>query len=454
MGESISSSFPQQTLRWLRALPPERLCILVFLLVFSFRLFLTLAVTRDFVSEECEVDLIARSLATDGVFGNGYRGPTGPTSHAAPGYPFLLSIIYSIIGMGVTAEVVKQVLCTAVVAASYALLPMFSSYAGTGTLPGLAAGLIGLLPLKLNLETKCGDGEPLYALILIGISLITLQAWSNQKLNLSHAVIQGLIWGVALLFAPPFLVILFGFAIVEFFLVFNRERKRYVQGLVVRFIIIATLLMPWTIRNYQQFGTLVFIRGNLGLELASANNETSALDLFSNNETRVTKQIHPNLSDEAVAQVRRIGEPAYFHQMRNRALEWMSSHPTETARRSVLRFLLFWFPIPLREIGPKPIVRSAIACILTLAAFIGFFRLWRRGYRAAPMITAIWVMFPIVYYFVVHDPRYRYPIEWTINFCASYLLIEALSRLPFGAVAGSHGVAREADPKGMTPVDG
>jgi hypothetical protein len=354
--------------------------------------------------------------------------------------------------MGLKAELVKQVFCSGVVAASYALLPMFSSYAGIGTLPGLLAGLIGLLPLKLNLETKCGDGEPLYALMLIGISLITLKAWSDQKLKLSHAVIQGFLWGVALLFAPPFLIILFGFVMVEFFMVFSRQRNEYVQGLLVRLVIIATLLMPWTIRNYQQFGTFTFIRGNLGLELASANNETSALDLFNNNETRVAKQLHPSLSDEAVAEVRRIGEPAYFGQMRNRALDWMTSHPGETARRSVLRFLLFWFPIPLREIGPKAIIRSAIPCMLTLAAFIGFFRLWQRGYRVAPMITVIWVMFPIVYYFVVHDPRYRYPIEWTINFCASYLLIEALSRLGLGAAAVSHDLEREADPKGRTPV--
>jgi hypothetical protein len=97
--------------RRLRSLPVGLVCLFVFLSVFSFRLRLAFGLKRDLTSDRCEVEMIAESLARDGVFGNPYKLPTGPTSHAAPAYPYLLSAIYKAEGTGPAAEAVRQFLC-------------------------------------------------------------------------------------------------------------------------------------------------------------------------------------------------------------------------------------------------------------------------------------------------------------------------------------------------------
>jgi hypothetical protein len=58
--------------------------------------------------ERYEVERTAISLAHHGTLADPYLIPTGPTAHAAPGYPILLAAIFFVFGTGITAEIVKQ----------------------------------------------------------------------------------------------------------------------------------------------------------------------------------------------------------------------------------------------------------------------------------------------------------------------------------------------------------
>src|SRR5947209_6970291 len=45
-----------------------------------------------------EVELAATSLVHEGVLGNVYHDPTGPTAHVSPLYPLLIAGIYAVLG--------------------------------------------------------------------------------------------------------------------------------------------------------------------------------------------------------------------------------------------------------------------------------------------------------------------------------------------------------------------
>src|SRR4051812_16954856 len=54
-----------------------------------------------------EAEWIGMSLAARGEFAGAYAIPTGPTAHCGPFYTGLVSILYWLLGAGMTAEVAR-----------------------------------------------------------------------------------------------------------------------------------------------------------------------------------------------------------------------------------------------------------------------------------------------------------------------------------------------------------
>ena len=57
---------------------------------------------------------------------------------------------------------------------------------------------------------------------------------------------------------------------------------------------------------------------------------------------------------------------------------------------------------------------------LVVLAWLGLLRLWRDDPASALAFTTLWVSFPLIYYLVQGDLRYRYPIDWSILLVATY----------------------------------
>lgn len=55
----------------------------------------------------------------------------------------------------------------------------------------------------------------------------------------------------------------------------HRRSKRFVIPAVCGALVFWATLMPWPVRNYSMFGKLIFVRGDLGVELRSGNNPLS-----------------------------------------------------------------------------------------------------------------------------------------------------------------------------------
>jgi hypothetical protein len=372
--------------------------------------------------EPAEVVRVSRSLAQTHwhLFGNPFGTVTGPTAHVAPGYPFLLSLIYSLFGTGTAAEVMKEIACALVSSASIALILVFADVAGYALSAGIIAASLGaLLPIKLWIETKGSWDAPYDALALVILCTLTLQHWKQPRFTVRTAMFHGVLWGAAMLFAPPFLPILVAFLVVGWFL-FREKRATYAGWACLLIFATSLVLAPWTIRNYRQFGGFVFVRDNLGLELYQANNERAHLTLEENE--RLPMRPHPTRPQEANELVR-LGELQYNHEKLRAAIQWIRDNPRRFTEMTAQRFLYFWFP------NSNYLWKRIAAGVITLLAWISAVFAYRdRAHRLpAIMIGALWVVYPMIYYVIEADPRYPYPIYWTLLLMAGLALRAASS---------------------------
>jgi hypothetical protein len=309
-------------------------------------------------------------------------------------------------------------LCCAASSLLWALLPLFSSAAGLGLRSGVIAALVGgVLPLRYHIETACAFGEPFPAALMVLLAVCTMFVWMDGRFTAARAALQGALGGVLLLFSPGYLVILAGFTFAETFL---RPRSGW-HSPAIRAAVAMLVVMPWIVRNYREFHHLIFVRGNLGLELAVSNHDTALPVHWLNQFAAGTIAIHPMAAPAPSRELSRVGERAYYDEMNRRAMVWIRTHPRQFSLLTLRRFLAFWFPPP-EGAGWQAAARSGFAWLESIAGLAGVVLMLRKGYPAGRMFAGFLLLFPLVYYLVSFDVRYRYPVEWILVFSACWLL--------------------------------
>jgi len=185
---------------------------------------------RDLSNDDGEVDRVALALAGHMGFANPFKIPTGPTSHVAPAYPFILAGIYELFGKGSPAEVVRQILSCCATCLQFALLPAIARAAKMSPRVGVLAALLGgLSPLRHWIETKATFETPYTALLLVILTLLTLKTWNLDQLSSGRAWFHGATWGIALLFAPQLLPVLFGYLAIGALWSFSNQFRSYLR---------------------------------------------------------------------------------------------------------------------------------------------------------------------------------------------------------------------------------
>ena len=64
---------------------------------------------------------------------------------------------------------------------------------------------------------------------------------------------------------------------------------------------------------------------------------------------------------------------------------------------------------------------------MTLLSIPGLWLLWKKNAHAAGILALWLVLFPLIYYVVQFDPRYRFPILW-VNFLLAGILMAELAK--------------------------
>jgi len=352
-----------------------------------------------YLHREREFGAIVLSLVETGEYADPYVLPTGPTAHLPPLYPYLLSLVYRLLGFSWIAGYVKMLLIVLASSLLVALLPWFSDRFGLGRQAGFIAGLA-----EVWIVSWPEHGEYLTGLVLGLLLVAFLHRWTADRLSWQASFLLGLGIGVSFHLQPALLTVVLGCLAFELWWSQRRQARAYL-GVLVLAVVLACL--PWAWRNYQAFSAIFFIRSNFGLELRMGNHP-GALATFEEMDV-AGEYIHPRLLLGEARKVQELGEFEYMRKAQSEAVAWIVSHPAEF-------FWLTWRRIANIWVGPlhRPLGIPAVLT-LTLLALLGLWRLYpalsipQRAALIIPLVT-----YSLTYYFVAYMPRYRMPIDWIL----------------------------------------
>ncbi|MSO21556.1 MAG: hypothetical protein EXQ56_14100 [Acidobacteria bacterium] len=364
-----------------------------------------------------ELEKVAKSLALHGTFADPYAISTGSTAHVAPGYTAFLSLIYMVFGVGLQGEQAKRAVSGIVSSLQYALLPRIGDALRLPPWAGTAAGLISALaPYKSFAETGEASWEqPYLALALLLLFLHTLRSWRDLRPRMRWSLLTGFYWSVATYISPISGVV---FAAI---LLYEIVAFRRIQSVLVTVLVFGILQVPWMARNWNQLHGVVALRSNFGLEFHLSNRPESSALMEDNVSNGFITRFHPSQNVAAALAVQSKGEVTYNREELRAGLGWVAEHPNQFANLTFERFWKFW-------LYPSHRWKSTLAT--TLITLIGLVGIWRMPAGPALRLVNIFLLsYPLIYYVIQVDRRYRYPIEWIFIVPAIYVIGEIARRV-------------------------
>lgn len=210
-------------------------------------------------------------------------------------------------------------------------------------------------------------------------------------------IAYGVLWGVAALVSTT-LVLMMPLGVAALCYRWGRQARR---NALIAFLVFASMLIPWTVRNYVVFHKLIPIRANFGPQLWYGN--------------------HPGVqgpADEAMEPLRNrnelksyctMGERQYTASRQQMALQFIRQNPWKFIRLTCARILFVWSGAGIAFASPAaPGVTPACWSIL---AFSGLLMMLRtEPIRAIPFAGAL-LLFPLPYYVTLALLFYRHPID-------------------------------------------
>lgn len=410
----------ERTWNFLVNLRPVSLAALLFAIAFLVRVSFVLLFHLYENPGQLELERIAVSLATTGVYGNPFALPSGPSAHVAPGYPLLLAGSFRIFGIGITGQIMKLLLASAVTSFQCAILPAAARGLGVDHRAGLLAGLVSALyPAKPMVQIEGSWETPYTALFVMLLSVLTVQLWSKRDTTPRKALLHGLSWGVALLFAPALLPTYFVLLVAGAILWPRGSLRKYLSFAAIEVILVLACLAPWAIRNEYTLGFPIVARSNFGMELRMSNNDLAAPTERANDSNGVYATYDPFHNPAEAIKVRQMGEVAYNAQALREALAWISAHPAHFLKLCLERIVLFWFFVD--RTSP---VKTCFLALTAILGFAGLRSLFRSGHQLLVIVLAIiFVIYPLPHYLIHLSLRYRYPLDWIMTLFSAVTVV-------------------------------
>jgi len=360
---------------------------------------------------------LACSLSDTGKFSDPFEVlATGPTAHLAPLFPAYVSLLVRLFGRE-TYAVALAWSAIAIIGLHLALLPFLSRHFGLGLSPGIIAASVFLLARVPPYQMW----ESFYVGLLAVVLAFPMYDILEGRTYKGKVILSGILWGIMLWMATvPVLIML---AWVAWVFAKNRLSRRQKLSLgFLPFLVVS----PWLIRNFAVFHHLIFVRDNLGLELAVSNNPCAVFSFTANEFSRCFEINHPNKGLDQAEAVRLLGEYAYNQMRLHEAVEWIQANPGRFAELTWLRSIALWFPSPTGHPLADSRVSLGVLAVwfMTLLSIPGLALMWKKS-RSAAGILALWLLlFPLIYYVIQFDLRYRFPILWVTLLLAGFLISE------------------------------
>jgi len=349
-----------------------------------------------------ETIAIARELVRDGVYGNPFHaGASGPTAVIAPFYPLYLAGLMKLLGYTPAFAMTASIAAILAQAFHAALLPRLSLMFFGEIRAGIFAGLLSVFALRLMPQwdatfTACG--------ILLFLLHASPATWRTT-------VTGGMGAGLLLLTNPASILITGSW--MAYLCLQRRSSLFRIAGFGAAVFLTA---LPWMVRNYSTLGTFS-VKDNFGMTVYASNNDCASSSLAASSASKCYDGKHPNSSAIELGILKQLGEARHNGVRVRDTVLWVRSHPEAFVRLTTLRVLDFWFP-PLGE----PRYPTFVIWAATALSVPGLFLLFYRSIPVSWYVVAVAMSYPLLYYIVVSDVRYRYPLLWISLLCAGYCL--------------------------------
>jgi 4-amino-4-deoxy-L-arabinose transferase-like glycosyltransferase len=385
-----------------------------------------------------EMGRIARALVTGYGYADPFTGHTGPTTWVPPLYPLLIAGVFKVFGIYTlrSAWVILAInsvfsalttLTTYEIAARcfnrrvavwsawiWALYPAAMQYAVRWvwemTLSTWLLSLILVLALRMRRigETPSDtDPDP-----RSGDEGRTLRRW----------LIFGLLWGILALCNPSLLLFLPACGL--WVLHGSRHLRRQLGFASLSALAFLLCIAPWIIRNALVFHRFIPMRANFGAELYLGNGPGAMGFLMEYN--------HPFEAPDQLRLYKQMGEVDYAHMRGRLARKYIASHPDMFLHNSLKRLYFFWVSVPHPQNSATyiEVARVANFAFASLTGLFGLALALKRRVPAAWLFAWVFLLIPLIYYFVTVHARFRDPFEPLIAILAVYLFQSAEKRWP------------------------
>jgi hypothetical protein len=356
-----------------------------------------------------EMVAIAQNLARTGVFGNPFVMTlnTGPTAVVPPLYPAFIALLIKILGnSGAWIVLAGGVVLVHGLHAS--LLPRLSSLIYADPRPGIYGAIVSVL---LPVYSWMPYWDAMYAAAGLMLFCVASAWWIRSQWPLAP-IASGLSAGVLALMNP--LSALVSVAWILFLLRDNRGSVKSRLHFCAMFAaVLAIAILPWSLRNYRQFGTFS-LKTNFGMTVYASNNDCASSAMINNLESGCYATHHPYGSVAEAQLLKSLGEAGYDRYRTAATIKWVRDHRDRFIKLTTARVVEFWFPNPAYGWYGRSI------WLITALSIPGVLYMIRRGVRAIYFVAVVFLTYPCAYYLVVSDYRYRYPILWLSLLVAGY----------------------------------
>ena len=410
-------------------------------------LYITLAHTyrirlaNDHFEYGWEMGRIARALATGFGYSDPFEGHTGPTAWTPPLYPLILAGVFKLFGVYTLTSAwvilaINSVFSAATAPAVYQIARRAFARSNDAIKIALWSGwLWALYPAAMQYAVKWVWDMSLTACLFAWVIVIALKLREDlavTKLWLAF----GSLWGLIALSNSSLLAFL---PFCALWIIWKSpgapsqsapsiEVGSHNLGVALRNLLLAAIctiaiVSPWIIRNYEAFHAFVPLRSNFGAELY----ESAQLE----NEGYPTMATLPHAQASPDFQrYKRLGELAYSRDQGDRAKAIIRTHPGVFASHILRRVYFFWASVPHpTEHGWKGVAaetgREFSYAFLSLAGILGLALAIRDKIPAAWLFFWAFAIYPLLYYAVTVQARFRHPLEPLICVLAVYLFRSA-----------------------------
>jgi 4-amino-4-deoxy-L-arabinose transferase-like glycosyltransferase len=440
----FADAFRRPDLRW-------RILLAIAVAAFLFRVALIFHFDTWHISSESdhfsfgwEPGRLARSLAEGKGFASPFVETSGPTAWLAPGYPWLLSLLFRLFGTYSANAALAAFVLNSVFSSLTCIVVYHLGKAFYDESTGLAAAALFAISPSSIWHAIASVWDVTVSALLLAILLYSMRRIECAP-RVKPAVETGFIAGILALFSPSCL----GVYAAGLLWIFIQQRHRRITIPVWGMLagVPLALCLPWLVRNERVFHRFT-LKSNFGTELRIGNNP-----LALSSPAGEVMDLHPATREFGL--YRDMGELGYVDYCERQALEFIRGNPRVFARLISRRVIVFWAGVSqnnwtsnLKTMLNLSAAKRAATISWSALALLGLAIRFESREHLLPAITLL--VYPLPYYLTHANNRYRTPIEPVLVVLIGHLFVAIWRQFRSGRIFPTPLVRTEP----RTPVSG